>query len=148
MGSPQCRNLFAKTAPRQKEPAPRGCSRWQGRKSTGKTMPRRAHCVKWHSQHPQVAKTRLGTNALGRLICAVFLGTSGRRELRSLACEATETVGENPLPNPHDCSPQFPAGLPRIHTEGTEITETDRKERRVRIRIQNPFFPASVALYY
>jgi hypothetical protein len=34
---------------------------------------------------------------------------------------------------------------PDFTTEGTEITETDRKERRVRIRIQNPFFPASVA---
>ena len=29
--------------------------------------------------------------------------------------------------------------------EATEITETDRKERRVRIQIRNPFFPASVA---
>jgi hypothetical protein len=27
----------------------------------------------------------------------------------------------------------------------TEITETDRMERRVRIRIRNPFLPASVA---
>ena len=34
---------------------------------------------------------------------------------------------------------------PDFTTEGTEITETDRKERRVRIRIRNPFFPASVA---
>jgi len=30
-------------------------------------------------------------------------------------------------------------------TEGTEFTETDRKERKVRSRIRNPFFPASVA---
>ena len=34
---------------------------------------------------------------------------------------------------------------PDFTTESTEITETDRKERRVRIRIRNPFFPASVA---
>jgi hypothetical protein len=34
---------------------------------------------------------------------------------------------------------------PDFTTEGTEITETDRMERRVRIRIRNPFFPASVA---
>jgi hypothetical protein len=34
---------------------------------------------------------------------------------------------------------------PDFTTEGTEITETDRKERRVRIRIRNPFLPASVA---
>jgi hypothetical protein len=33
---------------------------------------------------------------------------------------------------------------PDFTTEGTEITETDRKERRVRIRIRNPFLPASV----
>jgi hypothetical protein len=33
--------------------------------------------------------------------------------------------------------------VPDFTTEITEITETDRKERRVRIR--NPFFPASVA---
>ena len=34
---------------------------------------------------------------------------------------------------------------PDFTTEGTEITETDRKERRVRSRIRNPFLPASVA---
>jgi hypothetical protein len=34
---------------------------------------------------------------------------------------------------------------PDFTTEGTEITETDRKEGRVRIRIRNPFLPASVA---
>ncbi len=34
---------------------------------------------------------------------------------------------------------------PDFTTEGTEITETDRKERRVRTRIRPPFsFPASV----
>jgi hypothetical protein len=32
-----------------------------------------------------------------------------------------------------------------ITTESTEFTETDGKERRVRIRIRNPFLPASVA---
>jgi hypothetical protein len=35
--------------------------------------------------------------------------------------------------------------VPDFTTESTEITETDGKERRVRIRIRNPFFPASVA---
>jgi hypothetical protein len=41
--------------------------------------------------------------------------------------------------------PQFPAGLPRnFTTESTEFTETDGKKRRVRIRIRNPFLPASV----
>jgi hypothetical protein len=34
---------------------------------------------------------------------------------------------------------------PDFTTEGTEFTETDRKEGRVRTRIRNPFFPASVA---
>ena len=34
---------------------------------------------------------------------------------------------------------------PDFTTEGTELTETDRKERRVRSRIRDPFFPASVA---
>jgi hypothetical protein len=34
---------------------------------------------------------------------------------------------------------------PDFTTESTEITETDRKEERARIRIRNPFFPASVA---
>ena len=33
---------------------------------------------------------------------------------------------------------------PDFTTESTEITETDRKETRVRTRIRNPFFPASV----
>jgi hypothetical protein len=34
---------------------------------------------------------------------------------------------------------------PDFTTESTEFTETDGKERRVRIRIRNPFLPASVA---
>jgi hypothetical protein len=34
---------------------------------------------------------------------------------------------------------------PDFTTESTEFTETDRKEGRVRTRIRNPFFPASVA---
>jgi hypothetical protein len=34
---------------------------------------------------------------------------------------------------------------PDFTTEGTEITGADRKERTVRIRIRNPFLPASGA---
>jgi hypothetical protein len=34
--------------------------------------------------------------------------------------------------------------VPDFTTEITEITETDRKQGRVRIRIRNPLFPASV----
>ena len=34
---------------------------------------------------------------------------------------------------------------PDFTTEPTEITETDRRRRRVRTRIRNPFLPASVA---
>jgi hypothetical protein len=34
---------------------------------------------------------------------------------------------------------------PDFTTEPTEITETDRKERRVRTQIRNPLLPASVA---
>jgi hypothetical protein len=34
---------------------------------------------------------------------------------------------------------------PDFTTENTEFTETDGKDRRVRIRIRNPFLPASVA---
>jgi hypothetical protein len=35
--------------------------------------------------------------------------------------------------------------VPDFTTECTEITETNRKEKRVRIRIRNPFLPPSVA---
>jgi hypothetical protein len=34
---------------------------------------------------------------------------------------------------------------PDFTTESTEFTETDRREGWVRIRIRNPFLPASVA---
>jgi hypothetical protein len=39
----------------------------------------------------------------------------------------------------------FGGFAPNFTTESTESTETDRKEGRVRIRIRNPFFPASAA---
>jgi len=38
-----------------------------------------------------------------------------------------------------------PQVSPDFTTESTEITETDRKEGRVQIRIRTPFPPASVA---
>jgi hypothetical protein len=42
----------------------------------------------------------------------------------------------------HNVSREF---APDFTTEPTEITETDRKRRRVRTRIRNPFLPGSVA---
>jgi hypothetical protein len=41
--------------------------------------------------------------------------------------------------------PSCGTSVPDFTTESTEFTETGGKEKRVRTRIRNPFFPASVA---
>jgi len=63
----------------------------------------------------------------------------------SLLCRCPQTLGRGTASRNSLRISFFAVRLPRISPRSTEVTGTNRKEDRVRIRIRNPFLPAFVS---